>query len=106
MTAAQEFPVDLPGGPVGQDHGLRWTAIVLGVATASLLLTNAGAIESWGDDLSPSPGVARVVEDAGRWRATTDKAGLSAPRATLHRGWKRLEGARWPGQAGDELAQR
>ncbi|GAA0310601.1 hypothetical protein GCM10009087_20800 [Sphingomonas oligophenolica] len=106
MSAAQEFPVDLPGGPVGQDHGLRWTLMVLGVATASLALTNAVSIESWGADLPPSPGVARVVDDAGRWRATTDSAGLSAPRETLHRAWKRLEEARWPGQPSDELAAR
>ena len=106
MSAAQEFPVDLPGSPTGQEHGLRWTCIVLGVATLSLVLTNAASIESWGADLPPSPGVARIVDDAGRWRAVTENAGLSAPRATLHRGWKQLEEARWPGQPNDELAQR
>ena len=106
MSAAQQFPVDLPGRLIGQENALGWTGIVLGIATLSLALTNAVSIESWGADLPPSPGVARIVDDAGRWRAVTENAGLSAPRATLHRGWKHLEEARWPGQPADELAEK
>ncbi|WEK00383.1 MAG: hypothetical protein P0Y59_01410 [Candidatus Sphingomonas phytovorans] len=96
MPAAQEFPVDLPG-PVSQEHELRWTTIVIAVATVSLTLTNAASIESWSAELTPGPRVAQLLDRAGNWRATTDRAGLGSPRATMHRIWKRLEQASWPG---------
>ena len=101
MSAAPSFPVDLPDGPLGQDSALRWTSVVIGVAALSLALTNATSIYSWGADLTPGPRVAHLVDRFDRWRLTTDRAGLGSPRATLHRLWKRLEGARWPGDQAD-----
>ena len=106
MSAAPEFPVDLPDDPIDREPALGWTAITLGIATLSLALTNAFSIESWGADLPPSAAVARVVDEAGRWRAATDRLGLGAPRATMRRIWMQTEEARWPGPHGAEMAQR
>jgi len=106
MSVAQEFPVDLPGDPIDLAPALGWTAITLGVATLSLALTNAFSIESWGADLPPSATVARVVDEAGYWRATTDRLGLGTPRATMRRIWTQTEEARWPAQRGTKMAQR
>jgi hypothetical protein len=105
MSAAQQFPVDLPGRLIGQENALGWTGIVLGIATLSLALTNAVSIDSWSADLPPSAGVARIVDNADRWRAAMDGAGLGTPRATLHRAWKQLEEAGWPGQQKDQVAE-
>ena len=105
MSAVQEFPVDLPGDPIDRASALGWTAITLGVATLSLALTNAFSIESWGADLPPSATVARVMDEAGRWRAATDRIGLGTPRAAMRRIWTQTEEARWPGQRGVEMAQ-
>ncbi|MFA6114405.1 MAG: hypothetical protein WC729_10440 [Sphingomonas sp.] len=99
MSRPQEFPVDLPG-PAGQERALRWTAIVIGVATLSLALTNANAITSWGAEQTPGPRVAQLLERADRWRETTDSVGLGAPRATMHRIWKKIEEARWSPEDG------
>jgi hypothetical protein len=98
MSAVQEFPVDLPGDAGDRAPALGWTAITLGVATLSLALTNAFSIESWGADLPPSATVARLMDETGRWRAAMDGIGLGTPRAALHREWKAMEEARWPGQ--------
>jgi hypothetical protein len=106
MSAVQEFPVDLPGDPIDRAPALMWTAITLGIATLSLALTNAFSIESWGADLPPSAAVARVVDEAGYWRATTDRLGFGAPRATMRRIWTQTEQARWPGRRATEMAQR
>jgi hypothetical protein len=106
MSAAQEFPVDLPGGPIDRGAALGWTAITLGIATLSLALTNAFSIESWGADLPPSATVARIMDEAGRWRAATDQAGLGTPRAAMRRIWTQTEEARWPDRRGVEMAQR
>ena len=106
MSAAPEFPVDLPGGPNDWEPALRWTAVTLGIATLSLALTNAFSIESWGADLPPSAAVARVVDEASRWRAATDQVGLGMPRASMRRIWTQTEAARWPDRRGVEVAQR
>ncbi|MEO9130588.1 MAG: hypothetical protein ABI240_05205, partial [Sphingomonas sp.] len=76
MSEAQGFPVDLPGDPIERQPALGWTAITLGIATLSLALTNAFSLESWGADLPPSATVARIMDEAGRWRATMDGIGL------------------------------
>jgi len=94
-----EFPVDLPDAATEQRPALGWTAAILAAATLLLAVANAASIDSWGADLPPGPGVARIVDAAGRWRATTDRAGLGAPRARMHRLWKQMEAARWPGRA-------
>ena len=106
MSAAQEFPVDLPGEPIDREPALGWTAITLGIATLSLALTNAFSIESWGADLPPSATVARLMDETGHWRAIMDRVGLGAPRATMHHSWKSLEEARWPDQQGAASAAR
>src|SRR4051812_28054768 len=106
MPVAPEFPVDLPHDPINRKPALGWTAITLGIATLSLALTNAFSIESWGADLPPSATVARVVDQAGRWRAATDRLGLGTPRASMRRIWTQTEAARWPDQRGVEMAQR
>ena len=106
MPVAPEFPVDLPEDPIDRAPALGWTAITLGIATLSLGLTNAFSIESWSADLPPSAGVARVVDEAGRWRAATDRLGLGTPRASMRRIWTQTEAARWRHQRGVEVAQR
>jgi hypothetical protein len=102
----QQFPVDLPEASAEPDHAFGWTAIIFCIATLSLGLTNAASIDSWGAELPPSPLVARFVDGADRWRVTTDRAGLGAARATMHRIWKQLERARWPGQQSADPDQR
>ena len=104
MSRPPEFPVDLPG-PLGEAHALRWTAIAIGVATLSLALTNANSITSWGAEQAPGPRVAQLLDRADRWRETTDRAGLGSARATMHRLWKKMEEARWPGQHARDQAQ-
>lgn len=104
--SAQEFPVDLPGDPIDRQPALGWTATILGIAALSLALTNAFSIEGWGADLPPSATVARIMDDAGHWRATTDRLGLGRPRATMRHGWKSLEEAHWPDQQGAASAAR
>jgi len=106
MSAALEFPVDLPDDPIDRAPALGWTAITLGIATLSLALTNAFSIESWGADLPPSATVARLMDETGHWRATMDRIGLGAPRETMHHSWKSLEEARWPDQQGAASAAR
>ena len=96
MTATPEFPVDLPG-PAGQEHALRWTAVTIGVATLSLALTNATSITSWGAEQTPGPRVAQLLDRADHWREITDRAGLGTARTTMHRLWKKMEEAHWPG---------
>lgn len=96
MKGMSEFPVDLPG-PSGQEHALRWTAITIAVATLSLALTNANSITSWGAEQTPGPRVAQLLDRADRWRETTDRAGLGTARAAMHRLWKKMEEAEWPG---------
>jgi len=99
-----EFPVDLPG-PVGREHALRWTATIVAVATLLLALTNASAIASWGAEQTPGPRVAQLLDHADRWREATDQAGLGSARATLHRLWKKMEEARWPGDRARDQAR-
>jgi hypothetical protein len=106
VSVSQQFPVDLPEAPAEPAHAFGWTAIILCIATLSLGLTNAASIDSWGADLPPSPLVAQFVDGADRWRETTDRAGLGAARATMHRLWKRLERARWPGRPSADPDQR
>ncbi|MEO6216797.1 MAG: hypothetical protein ABIO86_12255 [Sphingomonas sp.] len=106
MSAAPEFPVDLPDDPIDREPALGWTALTLGIATLSLALTNAFSIESWGADLPPSATVARVVDEAGRWRSATDRLRLGTPRASMRRIWTQTEAARWPDRRGVEMAQR
>lgn len=106
MSATPSFPVDLPGGPTGQDHALRWTSILIGVAALTLTLTNATSIYSWGTDLTPGPRVAQFLDRADRWRATADRAGLGSPRARMRGLWTRLEEARWPGDEADDRQMR
>lgn len=98
MTVAPEFPVDLPDVPEERHHALGWTASIFAIASLSLALTNAVSIDSWGAELPPSPGVARVVAEADQWKAMTDRAGFGTARSSLHRLWKHMEAARWPGQ--------
>lgn len=102
------FPVDLPGAARGQDCALRWTSVAIGIAALSLALTNAASIHSWGAELPPGPRVALLLDRTDRWRATTDRAGLGTPRASMHRIWRQMEEARWPRQraAGTALAAR
>jgi hypothetical protein len=104
MTAMPEFPVDLPG-PAGQEHALLWTVIAIGVATVSLALTNASSISSWGAEQTPGPRVAQLLDQADRWREITDRAGLGGARATMHRLWKKMEEAHWPGSHADDQAK-
>lgn len=101
MPIASEFPVDLPG-PAGQMHALRWTSIVIAVMTLSLTLTNAGSITNWAAEQTPGPRIALLLDHADRWRDTTDRAGLGNARATMHRLWKKMEAAGWPGGSTDQ----
>jgi len=104
MTAVPEFPVDLPG-PAGQEHALRWTIITIAVATLTLAMTNANAITSWGAEQTPGPRVAQLLDQADRWRETTDRAGLGSARATMHRLWKKMEDAHGPGGNANDRAK-
>lgn len=98
MRDAMDSPVDLPGTePIG-GRSLGWTSLVIAVAALLLLATNAVSIGDWIDDMPPGPAQAELAAVADRWRATTDRIGLGAPRAWLHDRWRRAEAARFAGQ--------
>ncbi|MBO9713296.1 hypothetical protein [Sphingomonas sp.] len=99
MIDAEDFPTELPADPDGGASAMRWTTGVIGLATAALALLNAGAIASWSEDLSPSPGTAKVMTAADGWQAAMTGLRLDAPHGELHRAWKQAESARWSGDA-------
>lgn len=92
MHDTSEFPTELPPVP-GEGGGLAWTATILGVTALLLALFNAGTLDDWVGERTPSPRVAQLAALSGRWRAETDALHLGAPRAALHAVWKRLEAA-------------
>jgi hypothetical protein len=94
-----DFPVDLPAAPPPDAHALRWTTTIIAITSLGLLLTNAATIAEWGAEMTPSPAVERFVNVADHWRAFTDRTGLGAARKGVHAVWKKLEAARFPGQA-------
>ncbi len=94
-----DFPVDLPDAPPPDDGALRWTWSIIALTSLGLLLTNAATIAEWGAEMTPSTTVVRFVNIADRWHAFTDRTGLGAVRKEVHTGWKKLEAARFPGQA-------
>jgi hypothetical protein len=95
---SHDFPVDLPDAPPPDARALRWTTMIIAVASIGLLLTNAATIAEWGAEMTPSPAVVRFVNVADRWHTVTDRTGLGAARKGVHAVWKKLEAARFPGQ--------
>ena len=94
-------PVDLPGEPIEGAHPLVWTTLTIAVAALVLLVANAGTLSAWVDEKPVSEVQQRASAVAGAWKAAMDDIGITAPRAALHRGWKRLQAARF----GDEAAE-
>ncbi|MDB5684010.1 MAG: hypothetical protein JWM38_2570 [Sphingomonas bacterium] len=88
-------PVDLPGSTMIGGRPLLWTSIVIATATAFLALTNAITIDGWAKELPAGPVAARVIAVTEGWVTLTDRAGLGAPRAFVHRQWKKAEALRF-----------
>jgi hypothetical protein len=90
-------PVDLPGDVVGEGAPVKWTAQIVAVASASLLLFNAVAIRSWASELHPGPWTDPIISAADAWYEATARIGLAAPVETMHGWWQRVQAARFGG---------
>ncbi|MCW3836755.1 hypothetical protein ACFQ1E_12245 [Sphingomonas canadensis] len=102
-------PVDLPEPAVPLPHPLRWTTIVIAVATLFLALFNAQTIRSWAYQLPPSPLSASIAGAAETWFNITASVGLDRPYAALHAWYGDLKDARFgedakAGEGGPENA--
>jgi len=97
-------PVDLPARPIQGGHPLRWTSVTIVVAALLLLFANAGTLAAWVDEKPVTETQQQASGLAGEWKTRMDGYGITAPRETLHRLWKRLQAARFgdeaPGEAG------
>ena len=92
-------PVDLPEPAVPLPHdGLKWTSIVIGVATAFLLVFNSHALRGWAYELVHDDTSARIVAASEAWYDLTAKAGLNRPVLALHHWWRGNMNLRFPGQ--------
>lgn len=92
-------PVDLPGKPLVGRHPLNWTSLTIVVAALFLFCTNAGTLAAWVDEKPPSALQLQASELAGRWKASMDAIGITAPRETMHRWWKQAQAARFGDEA-------
>ena len=92
-------PVDLPAAPADDRRPFAWTFATIVVAALGLLCANAGTLSAWIDEQPPSELQLRASDLAGRWAATMDAAGITAPRRTLHIWWKQAQAARFGGEA-------
>ena len=90
-------PVDLPEPPEPLPHGLRWTSLVIAVATLVLALTNAHAIRGWAYQLPPNEWTAPVVTGAEAWYDTMDVVGLNAPVESMRSWWQSAKDVRFDG---------
>lgn len=102
MIDSRDFPTELPGDPDGGAGALRWTSGVIALAAFALALLNPDAIAIWTQELTPGPRTAPLVAAADAWKAATNRIGLDAPHAGLHRAWRDGEAARWPGAPSGE----
>jgi multisubunit Na+/H+ antiporter MnhC subunit len=91
-------PVDLPPSDQPLPDPLRWTTIVIAVATLFLALFNAHSMRSWAYELDTSPATERVVLASESWYALTARLGLNRPVESMHGGWRRVKEARFAGQ--------
>jgi len=92
-------PVDLPEPAVPLPHdGLKWTSIVIAVATAFLLVFNAHSLRGWAYELVPDDTSARIVVVSETWYDLTAKVGLNRPVLALHHWWRGNMNLRFPGQ--------
>ena len=88
-------PVDLPGSTTIGGRPLLWTSVAVYLAAAFLLLTNAVALNGWAVELPPTATSARIVAVTEGWQAATERLGLGAARATVHRWWTQAQDARF-----------
>jgi hypothetical protein len=92
-------PVDLPEPALPLEHPLRWTSIVIGVATLTLALLNAHALRGWTYELPPAASSTRAVAAAETWHDLTGRFGLNRPAAAVRERWQRLKARRFENQA-------
>ncbi|HEX8447421.1 MAG TPA: hypothetical protein VF649_12515 [Sphingomonas sp.] len=90
-------PVDLPGAE--RRPALAHAAGTILTASLFLLLTNAQALDGWAAEQEPSETMVRVTNATEDLLAVTERMGAAAPRAWLHRVWKRAQALRFAGQA-------
>ena len=92
-------PVDLPepAAPLPHD-GLKWTTTVMVVASAFLLVFNAGSLRGWSYELTPNDTNAKVVAASETWYGLTASIGLNRPVEALHHWWRGNMNLRFPGQ--------
>ena len=85
-------PVYLPQD--APDSGaLRWTASAIALASAFLLLFNAGAIRGWANELAPGPMTEPMIAAADAWHGLTERLGLDAPIETMRGWWRAAQGS-------------
>ena len=88
-------PVDLPEPATPLPHALRWTSLVIAVATLVLFLLNAHTLRSWSYQLPPNEHSARVVTIAETWYDIADGLGLNRPAEAMHGWWQAAKDARF-----------
>ena len=91
-------PVDLPEPLAPLPHPLRWTTIVIALATLILSLLNAHAIRGWSYQLPPNAGSARIVATAEGWHDALDGVGLNRPSEAMRGWWQSARARRFENQ--------
>jgi hypothetical protein len=95
-------PVDLGERPISGKHPLAWTTMTIAIAAILLLFTNAGTVAAWVDEKPVTEQQQQASMLAGKWKATMDDYGITAPRDWLHGVWKRMQAARFGDEAPGE----
>ena len=99
-------PVDLPGDAPGEGRPLRWATTIIAVASAFLLLFNAGALRSWAGDLEPGPVTEPVIAAADAWHGFTERLGLTRPVETMRGWWQEVKAGRFAAQPNEASLSR
>lgn len=104
MSDLYEFPTALPDQGDDGQATLKWTSMIVALATLGLALFNPAAISGWVDDLPPGPTNVRLAAIGEGWAATIDRIGLGMGHAKLHAAWKAAEHTDWKGRQPVEMA--
>lgn len=92
-------PVDLPDEPMVEPAPLRWTATIIAVAAAVLLVANAGTLAAWVDEKPVTETQQHASQAAGQWKQAMDSLGATALRDWLHLIWKDAQATRFGDEA-------
>ena len=97
-------PVDLPEPSVPLPRPLRWTSLVIVVATLVLALLNAHAVRGWSYQLPPGPVSARIVVAAEDWHDRLDRIGFNRPTEAMRGWWRSARARRFENQGSSDAS--